>query len=90
MKREKAETRGQKLAKILDEIRMKRICAYGQSPRCDCKFGADRIGIGLSESGNGCPEMRDAIWILRNMTDSEFKRISERKPSEHFFDALSR
>lgn len=83
-------TRGQKLAAILERIRKHRCCAY-MGERCDCKFGAENIEKGWGgESGNGCPEMRDAIHLLQNMTDAEFKRISERKECGHFFDAKSR
>lgn len=78
-------TKGQQLAEVLERIRQKQVCAYMPGHFCDCKFGADRIGE-HSESGNGCPEMRDAIHLLRNMTDLEFRRISGRKCcTTHFF-----
>lgn len=86
----KHQTSGQKLAAILEAIRIHRVCAYRGS-RCDCKFGADRIFDEWGhESGNGCPEMRDAIHLLNNMTDAEYRRIRDRKEPGHFFDALSR
>jgi len=63
----------------------KRICAYKSETFCDCKFGADHVGE-PGEEGNGCPEVRTAIAILRCINDSEYdvylERIKQRQYSE--------
>jgi hypothetical protein len=50
----------------LNKIR-RHLCAY-QPPHsdsfCDCKYGADNIGS-KSEKGNGCPEIRLAMDVVR-------------------------
>lgn len=45
---------------------------------CDCKYGANRLQLGKSEQGNGCPEMRDAVGILNEMTGREYQMIARR------------
>jgi hypothetical protein len=32
---------------------------------CDCKYRADEASLGRGESGNGCPELRETIGILK-------------------------
>lgn len=49
------------ILKVLRDIQQG-LCAY-RGDRCDCKFGGQNIGK-LTETGNGCPEMRTAIWAL--------------------------
>ncbi len=44
---------------------------------CDCKYGADRLD-NRDEQGNGCPELRSAIWILSAMTSEEYAEIAKR------------
>ena len=39
---------------------------------CDCKFGMDNLNR-LEGEQNGCPEMRQIIWMLEKMSDEEFK-----------------
>jgi len=53
------------------------LCAYSIGPIkpasfCDCKYGADKIGS-IHESGNGCPEMRNVINFIENLSDKNFK-----------------
>jgi len=86
---EKCET----LLKALNRIR-RCLCAYcppehvnkekSHSDRfCDCKYGADRVGA-KSEDGNGCPEMRDAMRIIKAYCDltNKPKRKRKRKKTE--------
>ena len=56
------------LIEFAEEVRSTRLCAYGYSTRCDCKYGADNIG-NCSESGNGCPEMREIIALLKKLDE---------------------
>lgn len=57
------------------------LCAYRSSSFCDCKFGATNVGQS-SEEGNGCPEVRTAIHILKNMSDQEFDYFRSRSIEE--------
>jgi len=45
---------------------------------CDCKYGANKLDKNMGEEGNGCPELRSAVWILSAMTPEEYKNIAER------------
>ena len=55
-------------------------CAYTNTNFCDCKFGVTREKARhLTENGNGCPELREAIHVIERMTDLEYKIISKRK-----------
>ena len=71
-----------KLVDSLETIRKNRICCYASpSKMCDCKYGIeDRGGLDASGRGEntGCCEMREAIAILRNMTDREYLKIQYR------------
>ena len=60
-----------------EEVRIKSLCAYKSSSRCDCKYGATNIA-GTTEKGNGCPEMRVLQLIIETMTDSEWFSILSR------------
>lgn len=69
------------LAKVRDKL-----CAYGRlHPRakgephgkCDCKYGANNVGR-LTENGNGCPEIGDAIALLSLFTPLEFAVLQQR------------
>ena len=64
------------MANVLEEVRRKILCAY-VGAACDCKYGADDIGS-LHESGNGCPEIREIIALLRSMTKEDVEGIRER------------
>lgn len=44
---------------------------------CDCKYGATNIGGG-HELGNGCPEMRQLVAVLEEMTQKELRAIQRR------------
>ena len=48
---------------------------------CDCKYGADHIGS-KSESGNGCPEMRMAMEIVKAYFDLTHKPKRKRKKAK--------
>jgi hypothetical protein len=52
------------LARVIEgaERVQRTICAYGGSVPCDCKYGASFKG-----EQTGCPELRDAIGLLRNI-----------------------
>ena len=59
----------QRVIDILEMIRCKFLCSYqfpGRPPtrRCDCNYGADAVGSG-HERGNGCPELRCIVEILK-------------------------
>jgi hypothetical protein len=79
------------LANALRRIQRK-FCAYDHHPHdvpqrdapsiCDCKFGATKIGQ-PTETGNGCPEMRVACWLVSCMTDAEFAALIARHYREH-------
>lgn len=62
----------------MEAARKNRLCGYMGDP-CDCKYGIattnDRMG---GSEQTGCPEMRTAIAILRNMTDQEWEKIQRR------------
>ena len=64
-------------------------CAYdGKEPHsppksCDCKYGADNSSFGgLSEKGNGCPEMRCLVKILQSISSAEYGNLMERVAQE--------
>lgn len=44
---------------------------------CDCKYGADKLD-NIDEQGNGCPELRSAVWIISAMTPTEYNEIATR------------
>ena len=60
-----------------------KLCVYGpkradgSTSFCDCKFGGTDIGC-ASEKGNGCPEVRQVLWILKTITPYEYDRIINR------------
>ena len=65
---------------VLKELHKNQICHYGGSIPCDCKYsGKDiqRFGPATGEA-NGCPEMRNALFILEHMTDEEYENIINR------------
>jgi len=53
------------------------ICAYRSKTFCDCKYGADKVGLN-SEDGSGCPEMRQTLAIMNEMTDEEYQVVLNR------------
>jgi hypothetical protein len=65
------------MVSFLTEVRQECLCAYGTSTRCDCKYGADRIGQ-HSETGCGCPEMRNIIFFLESITNRQFAEIAKK------------
>ena len=46
---------------------------------CDCKYGADHVGS-HSESGNGCPEVRMAMDIVKAYCDLTNRPKRKRAP----------
>ena len=75
-----------RLLKALNRIR-RHLCAYCRDANdehsnsdhfCDCKYGADNIGS-HSESGNGCPEMRMAMDIVKAHFDLTHKPKRKKK-----------
>lgn len=59
----------EKLIESLEALR-KTVCAYGpDADRCDCKFGISYTGRRNSTEQTGCPELRQAILILRGRED---------------------
>jgi len=55
----------------------KKACGYNSTP-CDCKYGASGAG-----EQTGCPELRNVILLLQNMTDGQYDFIvggAEGKP----------
>lgn len=65
----------------------RKFCVYDHHPQvvpdrdaptiCDCKFGATNIGQ-PTETGNGCPELRVACWLVACMTDEEYAALIAR------------
>ena len=65
------------LLKALENVR-KTHCAYGVSKICDCKFGAENGVVPHTEKANGCPEVREAIGIISNMSLQELEDMQTR------------
>jgi hypothetical protein len=57
----------------LDRVRV-RLCEYGGSLSCDCKYGA--AGGGSEQSG--CPEVSVAEALIAVMTPEEFASLCSR------------
>lgn len=53
------------------------ICAYRSASFCDCKYGAQNAGK-ATESGNGCPEVREIIALFSSLTEFEYERLTKR------------
>ena len=72
-----------KLIKGLQNARHN-ICCYASDP-CDCKFGVEKIENKYISKyigeNTGCPEIRQAEYLVRLMTDEEFVKISNREPT---------
>ena len=72
----------EELIESLETIRMQRLCCYTTPDRCDCKYienkelKQDRFANGEQ---TGCCEMREAIGILRIMSDEEYNRMKKRQ-----------
>jgi len=64
------------LTEALERIQVG-ICAYRSHSFCDCKYGANKVGLN-DEDGSGCPEMRQMIAIMKEMTDTEYQTILDR------------
>lgn len=64
----------------LEKIRAVKLCAYIKSSRvCDCKFGEPGgMPRRMSESFSGCPEVRQALSMIKTMTEKEFNDICNR------------
>jgi len=59
----------------LEKIRQQR-CAYNapEDSSCDCKFGKpEQEPSRGSETFSGCPEIRQAIEIIKTMDDDSFR-----------------
>ena len=52
------------------ECARKKCCGY-VGDRCDCKFGVTEDTFGIGERGTGCPELRQAIYLVECLTDEE-------------------
>lgn len=69
-----------KLEVSLERIRTA-LCAYIGST-CDCKYIHETIKnediCMRHEAGSGCPEIMEAIALVKAMTPAEFKRIAKR------------
>lgn len=72
------------LVHTLEQLRGK-TCAYawnGIAPdRCDCKYSRQEIkpfSFGIYEN-TGCPELLNAVEILRAMTDEEYYELGKRR-----------
>lgn len=66
----------------LELTRARRVCAY-MGTTCDCKYGIVEFSktfpkAFINGEQNGCPEMREAIAIIRFMTDDEWAKIERR------------
>lgn len=76
-------------AELLDAaVKIQRhLCAYDVGPNspvitkgpdiCDCKYGATKVG-GKSETGCGCPEMREIVALLDEARPSELNKLQSR------------
>jgi len=53
------------------------ICAYRSAAFCDCKYGVQNVGKS-TESGNGCPEVREVIALFSVLTPFEYERLTKR------------
>lgn len=75
----------QSIVDSLNALKREVVCGYG-SPlgrMCDCKYGlAERPhGAARQRPGDeacGCPELAEAIGILRALTPAEWKRVVRR------------
>ena len=80
--------RGMNKAALIDSaVKIQRtLCAYDMGPKerpdnaphmCDCKYGCTDVGT-MHETGNGCPEMREIVAVLKAITIKELKAIQAR------------
>lgn len=71
------------IIEVLEKLRKHKVCAY-VGDRCDCKFGGEGLGPNKWNSGesNGCPELRQAIEILSELTDDEYNKLIGRNRDE--------
>ena len=73
-----------KLVKALGNLQASHCCytvpGGEKSDRCDCKFGADERlnGIEGGENGNGCPELGQAMLMIKALTHPQFDRLAKR------------
>jgi len=58
------------------EFMRERCCVY-RGPTCDCKYGHNEKSRSHGED-NGCPELRNVITLLKNMTDEEYNEVIAR------------
>lgn len=62
----------------------KHLCSYHQPADinvrnpCDCKYGARNGITPLSEEGCGCPEVSQALQIIKSMSQEEFEEFCSR------------
>ena len=63
------------------ESTRKNVCCYAGDP-CDCKYGVEtRIAlekINYCGEKTGCPEMRQAVAMVKEMTPVEYRDILSR------------
>lgn len=63
----------------LEATRKTRVCAYmGDFCDCKCGIGQPRNRLTPGSEQTGCPELRTALAVLRNMTDQEWAKIERR------------
>jgi hypothetical protein len=57
-----------------------KVCAYGGSGRCDCKYarGDTKNLLTATEAGNGCCELSAAAEAIEHMTDREWEMVKKR------------
>jgi len=66
------------LAGTMEVIR-KNLCCYSGDP-CDCKYGvyAKKPNSQWAGEKTGCPEMRQAVAMFKEMTEEEYNEILSR------------
>jgi len=68
---------------LILEVLAKKVCAYGNPKRCDCKFALDGKNVGTgTESGNGCCELNTAIAAIKKLTDKQWNFLLDDLPEE--------
>lgn len=64
----------EQLIKNLEIVR-ENLCCYFQPTNCDCKFGPVLKTDCYPTEHTGCPEIRQVILILKNMSEQEFDEL---------------
>lgn len=73
------------LVASLEALKREVVCGYAAKvgQLCDCKYGLHERPHGearsrRSDERTGCPELAEAILVLRNLTDVEWRRAARR------------